>query len=99
MTNQIVLLLFSVSVVSGVALLWVRRSDRRRRFVQQRLHAITVGKVDIKPVLRLSRVQQTPTAVFQLPHKFKARLDTAFETTGHWIGLSHLIIVGLIAAI
>ena len=58
MTNPIVLLLFSISVVSAVALLLVRRSDRRRQFVQQRLHAITVGKDDIKPVLRLSRVRQ-----------------------------------------
>jgi tight adherence protein B len=97
--NQIVLLLFAISVVSGLTLLWVRRSDRRRQFVQQRLHSITVGKDDIKPVLRLSRMRQTPTVVFQLPRKFRARLDTTLESTGNWIGLSHLIIVGLVAAI
>jgi tight adherence protein B len=99
MTNPIVLLLFSISVVSAVALLLVRRSDRRRQFVQQRLHAVTVGKDDIKPVLRLSRVRQAPSAVFQLPRGFKARLDAAFEATGNRIGLLHLIIPGLIAAI
>jgi tight adherence protein B len=99
MTNQIVLLLFSISVVSGLALLWARRSDRRRQFVQQRLHAMTVGKNDTKPVLRLSRMRQAPTAVFQFPHKLKVRIDAAFESTGNWIGLSHLIIAGLIASI
>jgi tight adherence protein B len=98
MTNQIVLLLFAISIASGLMLWWVRRSDRRRQFVQQRLHTITVGKDETEPALRLSRVP-TPAAVFQLPRKFRARLDTAFEATGSRIGLLHLIIAGLIAAI
>jgi len=99
MTNQIVLLLFAISVASGLTLWWVRRSDRRRQFVQQRLHAITVGKDETEPALRLSRVQRAPAAVFQLPRKLSARLDTAFEATGNRIGPLHLIIAGLIAAI
>ena len=101
MTNQIVLLLFAISVVLGLTLLWVRRADRRRQFVQQRLHAITVGKDETKPAPRLSLLRRaaSPTAVFQLPRKFRAWLDTAFEATGNRIGLLHLIIAGLIAAI
>jgi tight adherence protein B len=96
MTNPVVLLLFAISVVLGFTVLWARRSDRRRQFVQQRLCAITVGK-DTEPALRLLRV--TPAAVFQLPRKFRARLDAAFEAAGNRIGLLHLIIAGLISAI
>jgi tight adherence protein B len=99
MTTQIFLLL-SVPVVLGLILLWVIRADRRRQFVQQRLHAITVGKDQDKPAPPLLRtIRRAPTAVFQFPHKFMVWLDTAFELTGNWIGLPHLIIAGLIAAI
>jgi tight adherence protein B len=99
MTDQIVLFIFATSVLLGLTLLWVRRSDRRRQFVQQRLHALTTGRDETEPVLRLSRVRQAPTAVFQSPRKVMARLDTAFEATGNRIGLLHLIIAGLFAAI
>jgi tight adherence protein B len=104
MTNQIVLLLFALPAVSGLTLLWVMRSDRRRRFVQQRLHAITVGKGDSEPAPHLSlhrriRRATSSTAVFQFPHKLRVWLDVVIETTGNRIGLLHLIIAGLIAAI
>src|SRR5260370_30722011 len=98
MTNQIVLLLFAISVASGLTLWWVRRSDRGWQFVQQRLHTITVGKDETEHALRLSRIQAS-AAVFQLPRKFRGRLDAAFEAAGNRIGLLHLIIAGLIAAI
>jgi tight adherence protein B len=100
MTNQIILLLFALPVVSGVLLLLVMRSDRRRQFVQQRLHAITVG-TDDKPAPRLSLLRRaaSPTAVFQLPRKFSVWLDTALDSTGNRIRLLHLIIAGLTAAI
>jgi tight adherence protein B len=101
MTNQIVLLLFAISVVLGLTVLWVIRADRRRQFVQQRLHAITVGKDDSKSAPRLSLLRRaaSPTAVFQLPRKFNEWLDTALDSTGNRIRLLHLIIAGLIAAI
>jgi tight adherence protein B len=100
MTNQILVLLFALPVISGVTLLLVMRADRRRQFVQQRLHAITVGTGD-KPAPRLSLLRRTasPTAVFQLPRKFNVWLDTALDSTGNRIRLLHLIIVGLIAAV
>jgi tight adherence protein B len=102
MTNQIILLLFALPVVTGLALLWAMRADSRRQFIQQRLHAITVGKAD--SVVRLSlhrRVRRaaSPTAVFQFQHKIRVWLDAAFESTGNRIGLLHLIIAGSIAAI
>jgi tight adherence protein B len=100
MTNQVILLLFALPVVTGLLLVWVMRADRRRQFVQQRLHAITVG-TDDKPAPRLSLLRRaaSPTAVFQLPRKFNVWLDTALDSTGNRIRLLHLIIAGIIAAI
>jgi tight adherence protein B len=101
MTNHVVLLLFSLPVITGLTLLLVMRADRRRQFVQQRLHAITVGRDDSKsaPPLSLLRRAASPTAVFQLPRKFNVWLDAALDSTGNRIRLLHLIAVGLIAAI
>ena len=53
MTNQIILFLFALPIVTGLGLMWEMRADRRRQFVQQRLHAITVGTGD-KSAPRLS---------------------------------------------
>jgi tight adherence protein B len=100
MTNQVILLVFALPVFSGLLLLRVMRADRRRQFVQQRLHAITVGTDDrAAPRLSLLRRAASPTAVFQLPRKFSVWLDTAVDSTGNRIKLLHLIIAGLIAAI
>jgi len=102
MTNQIVLLLFSISIVFGTALLWVRRVDRRRQFVQHRLRELTAAKDSSTPKLSLARrIRRTasPSAVFQFHQKFRAQLDAVFESTGNRIRLLHLIIAGLIAAI
>jgi tight adherence protein B len=100
MTTQMLLLISALPVVLGLTLLWVMRADLRRQFIQNRLHAITVGKDQNEPAPRLLRtIRQAPTAVFQFPHKFMVWLDTAFESTGNWIGLPHLIMAGLIAAI
>jgi tight adherence protein B len=99
MTNQIVFLLLVMPVLSGLLLLLVRRSERRRQFVQQRLHAITVGRVsELTPQLSLIRTSSHP-AVFQLPRKFSKGLDAALEAAGNRIGLLHLVAAGLIAAI
>jgi tight adherence protein B len=99
MTNQIVLFIFGISLLLGVALLWAVRSDRRRQFVQQRLHALT-GREDTAPLPRLQRMRRASSStVFQLPRKITARLDAAFESTGKRIGPVHLIIAGSVAAI
>jgi tight adherence protein B len=93
-----------IPVLFGLLLLWVRGTDRRRQFVQRRLHAITVGKVVSESAVQLSlprriRRATSPSAVFQLPRKVVALLDAAFEATGNRVGLLHLIIAGLIGAI
>jgi tight adherence protein B len=104
MTNQIFLLILVTTVLFGVTLLLVMRADRRRQFVQARLHAITVGKDagESSPRLSLHRKIRRATSqspVFQFHRKCKARVDAAFEATGNRIGLLHLIIGGLIGAI
>jgi tight adherence protein B len=100
MTNQVLLLLFALPVVSGFALLWFMRYDRRRQFVQQRLHAITVGKDTSEPIPQLAlhrRIRRaSPISIF---NKIRTWLDVSFEATGNRIGLLHLIIAGIIAAI
>jgi tight adherence protein B len=102
MTKELIPFIFAIPVLLGLLLLRVRRSDRRRQFVQQRLTAITVGEHDSEsPRLLLHRIRRavSPGAVFQFHQKFKARLDAALEATGNWIGVLHLLIAGLISAV
>jgi tight adherence protein B len=97
MPNFFVLL--SISVILGLALLWVRRSDRLRQFVHDRTRSLTIGTDDEEPTLHLARQRGPSAAVFQFPRKVAASLDAAFEAAGKSIGLLHLIIAGLIAPI
>jgi tight adherence protein B len=101
MATQILSIVLVVILLLGVTLFWVRRVDRRRQFVQQRLRSLTIGKDNDKPTPRLAlRMRQaSSTAVFQVPHKIAAWLDAAFEATGMRIKLMHLIIAGIIAVI
>jgi tight adherence protein B len=101
MTNQIFLLMLAITVLFGATLLLVMRAERRRQFVQDRLHAITAGEDvgECSPRLALYRKARSPYAPFQFHRKIKARLDAAFEATGNRIGSLHLIIAGLIGAI
>jgi tight adherence protein B len=103
MTNQIVLLLVTISAACGLALLWVMRADSRRQFVQQRLQTITVGgDSGSRPRLTLHRRIRraaSPGMVFQLHLKLRAQLDAVLESTGNRIGLVHLVIAGFVAAI
>jgi tight adherence protein B len=97
------LLLLSISVILGLTAWYFRRSEHRREFVQQRLHAITVGKDNSEPSPRLSvrkiRRAASPGGVFHLPRTFAAQLDAALEATGNRLKLWHLIFAGLIAAL
>jgi tight adherence protein B len=102
MIHQGILVLLALPVISGAMLLWVRRSDRRRQVIQRRLQAITVGPDDGEPAARLSlqqRIRRAPAPVFRFHRQLRARLDAAFEATGNSIGLPHLIIAGLVAAL
>jgi hypothetical protein len=93
--NPIILLLL-LPVLSGMVLLLVTRSERRQRFVQQRLTKLTADD-DSGPVsLSLVRKLHTaPIAIFQLTRKFGAMLNTAFEAAGNRIGLPRLALGNL----
>jgi tight adherence protein B len=104
MTNPIFLTILAFTVLCGATLLWVHRADRRRQFVQDRLHVITRGTDvdDSFPRLALHRKirragSQRP--VFQFHLQFKAWLDAALRATGNRIGILRLIVAGLISVI
>jgi tight adherence protein B len=102
MTNQLLLLLFAAPVLSGLLLLRVMRSDRRRQFTQQRLHTLTRGTEGggAEPPPSLARTVRNATSSYlQLPRRLSARLDAALEATGNKIGLLHLMIAAPVAAI
>jgi tight adherence protein B len=97
MTNPLLLLL--LPVVAGLLLLLVIRSERRQRFVQQRLDKLTAGddEPDSPSLVRI--LHRAPSVLYQLPRRLVARLDIAFEATGNRIGPLHLTIAGLVSAI
>jgi Flp pilus assembly protein TadB len=97
MTNPLLLLL--LPVVAGLVLLLVIRSERRQRFVQQRLDKLTAGddEPDSPSLVRI--LHRAPSVLYQLPRKLVARLDIAFEAAGNRIGPLHLTITGLGSAI
>src|SRR6516165_2336307 len=86
--------IFLLPVLTGIVLFMVRRNERRRQFVEQRLTKMTADE-DSGPVERLSSLR----AIFQLPRQYTDRLNAAFAATGNRIGLLHVIAAGLIAAV
>jgi tight adherence protein B len=100
MTSQVLLVLLSMPVLSGVLLLWIRRKDRRRQFVSQRLKAVAaIHDNSSQSTVRLQRQGPAQIAFLQLPRQLWTRLDTAFAAAGHRLGLLHLLASGIIAAI
>jgi tight adherence protein B len=98
MSNLAFLLL--LPVLSGMVLVLVMRSERRQRFVQQRLTKLTAqDDCEPTPLSLVRKLHRGPIAIFQLPRKFAAMLSAAFEAAGNRIGLLHLLIAGLVSAI
>jgi Flp pilus assembly protein TadB len=97
--NPIIILLV-LPVLTGLLLLFVRRNERRQQFVQQRLTKLTAnGDSEPAPLSLARKVQNTSFAIFQLPRKFTAMLNTEFEAAGNRIGVLYLLLVGLFSAI
>src|SRR5260370_42592083 len=83
----------------GLVGVWARREERRRQFVQQRLHALAVRTDTPIPQLSLRRaLRQAASLGAFIPKKIRARLDAAFQATGNRIPLLDLPIVGSILA-
>jgi tight adherence protein B len=92
--------LLLLPVLSGLVLLLVMRNERRQQFVQQRLTKLTAeDDSEPAPLSLVRKLHRAPLAIFQLPRKFVAMLNVAFEAAGNRIGLLHLLIAGLVSAI
>ena len=98
MTNQLVLFLFALPLVSGLLLLRVMRSDRRRQFARQRLTALTIDDHGSTPLPSLVRAPRGVSPL-QLPGKLSTGLNSVFERAGDNIGLFHLMAAAIFAAI
>jgi tight adherence protein B len=94
-----VFLLLSPALIGFMWLLSARH-ERRQQLVKWRLTKLATDE-DEQPIpLSLARrAQQTSFAIFQLPRKFSAFLNTALEAAGNRVGLLHLLVAGLISAI
>jgi tight adherence protein B len=95
--NPVFLLL--LPVLFGIIWWWVARNDRRQQFVQQRLTKLTADDISEPEPSLVRKLHHAPTVVVQLPRKFGAILNIAFEAAGNRVGLLHLLIAGLISAI
>ena len=86
-------------VLTGLVFLVVRRNERRRQFVEQRLNKMTAEQ-DSGPVERLSLLRAvSPGSIFQIPHRYTDKLNAAFAATGNRVGLLHLIAAVLVAGV
>jgi tight adherence protein B len=103
--NQLILAVLASVVLLGGALVTVLRSDRRREERQQRLKTVTTatvsGPVSDAPVGSLRRPlrQRAALGVVSLPARLMARLEASLAATGNSIGVPHLAIAAVIAAL
>jgi tight adherence protein B len=95
-SNQVVLFLLSLPVLSGAALLSALRADRRRQFLQHRLTTATAKATEPEPRLSLVKTVSSPNLLLKLSG---SRLHAAFEATGNRAGLPHIILTGFGAAV
>jgi tight adherence protein B len=106
MTGQLILVLLTVPLLLGGALLWTARAERRRQGLQNRLQSVAaIGRGDTgEPVIRVSLLRRTlaaagPGRLFLLPQRIWERLDPAFAACGYRVGIPHLVAAASIAAI
>jgi hypothetical protein len=93
-------LLFSLPVLTGLAWVWASRRDRRRQYVQKRLLALTEGGDEVSPQTSLLRVAPKSTSLgLFLPQALRSRLDGELAAAGNSIGILHLLISCVIAAL
>jgi tight adherence protein B len=97
LSAPIILAVVGLTVLSGTALVWVVRAERRRATIALRLKAIAAGPPRAEPpVVSLLR---PPPQRRALPAVLCAKLDASLAATGDRIGLPHLAVVGIIAAV
>ncbi len=102
MQNQLLFAAFGSCLLIGAALYWVFSADRRSKGRQQRLRGIvTATPVEEAPRLLLRRASQQHglRGLFSPAAALWARLEIAFEAAGNRVGLPHLLITGMAAAV
>jgi tight adherence protein B len=103
--NQLVLVVLASVVLFGGALAAIVRGDRRRAQRQQRLKAATVGgasgPIADRPAVTLRRPlrQRAALGAMAVPARLLARLDASLTATGNWIGVPHLALTAVVAAL
>jgi tight adherence protein B len=93
----IILAVVGLTVLSGAALLQVVRAERRKATIALRLKAIAAGPPTAE--LPLVSLLRPPPQRRALPAVLCARLDAALAATGNRIGLPHLAVIGITAAV
>ncbi len=91
-----ILLALLTTVLLGVALLRVLRSERRRANLEPLISSIamTASSADVQ----VFSVRKSGPQRNALPTLLSRRLDLAFASTGNRIGVAHLVAVGIAAA-
>jgi Flp pilus assembly protein TadB len=100
MSNEVVFAVLASVVLLGAALVAVLRSDRVRETRQHRLKAVTAtAPIGERPTVSLRRPLRQRAALFSPLAGLRERLDAALAATGNWIGVPHLAVTGLVAAV
>jgi tight adherence protein B len=100
--NQLLLAVLGSTFLLGGALLWVLSTDRRSKSRRQRLRGIvTASPVEAGPGLSLRRAspQHGLRGLFSPAEALWERLDAAFAAAGNRIGVPHLLIAAMAAAV
>src|SRR5215470_2644803 len=97
MYKQILFSALGSTILFGVALIWALRTERRRAIIEPRLKAISAATSNVESVVvSLRRPRARHKA---LPAALLTWFDNALAATGNRIGLPHLAVTAIIAAV
>lgn len=101
MTSQIVFAVLGAVLLLGASLVLALRADHRRQARRQRLQAVVAAGPSVEePTLSLRRpISRASIRDFLLLPTLWTRLEAALAATGNRIGLPHLTLTGVIAAV
>ena len=95
--------LYLLPFIAGLLLLVILRNDRRHRVIAARLSTIRSSEPETTPNVSLAKLRRAAShsisVTMLLPNQIRTYLDRAFEATGNRVGVVHLLIAALVAAI
>ena len=95
-------ILYTIPILSGLLLFLVLRRDRRQRLVQDRLKLMKTGSEPVAHSVSLTKLRRVASLSISvgalLPQQLRMHLDNAFAAAGNRIGITHLLLAGLITA-